>query len=174
MTAVPVITTERLVLRGHEPSDLPQCLAMWEEPEFYRLIYGRPLTEEEVWLRLLQYRGCWAVLGYGPWLVEERATGRFVGEVAVRDLKRATEPTFAGEPEVSWGLSPAFQGRGLAREALTAVLEWCTKLSASRLVYIINPENVRSIKLAEGVGFTQQPDVSYKGAQMQFFSRPQG
>lgn len=174
MSMAPVITTERLVLRAHVPSDLSHCLAMWEHPEFYRMIGGRALTEEEVWLRLLQYWGCWATLGYGVWLIEERSTGHFVGEVGVRDLKRATVPTFAGEPEVSWGLVPAFHGRGLAREAITAVLEWCKNLPVTRLVCIINPENTRSIRLAEGQGFSWEQEVTYKGGQMALFSRPRG
>ena len=44
---------------------------------------AHPATREEAWARLLRYAGHWALLGYGFWLVEDRTTGSFVGEVGV-------------------------------------------------------------------------------------------
>lgn len=173
MNETPVIHTSRLSLRGHVPSDLPQCLSMWGEPEYYRFNGGRALSQEEVWLRLLRYWGSWAALGYGWWLIEERGTGRFVGEVGIHDLKRDTEPSYAGEPEVGWGLLPDFHGQGLAREAVAAVLEWASSLPVPRLVCVVKPENFRSIKLAEDVGFVREGEVAYKWGPMVLFSRRQ-
>jgi len=146
---------------------------MWGEPQYFRYNGGRALTQEEVWLRLLRYWGNWSALGYGWWLVEERGTGRFVGEVGIHDLRRDTEPSYAGEPEVGWGLLPEFHGRGLAREAVSQVLSWARSIPASRLVCIINAENAASIRLAEAVGFSRVGEVAYKWGPMEFFIRAQ-
>jgi RimJ/RimL family protein N-acetyltransferase len=147
-------------------------MELWSDPVVTRFIGGRPLPREDVWLRLLRYAGSWALLGYGFWLVQDRATGAFVGEVGFHELKRDTKPSFAGTPEVGWGLSPRFQGRGLAREAVEAALAWGDdNIDSDRTVCIIHPENTVSLRLAQHFGFEPQMDVVYKGGTMTLFER---
>ena len=31
------------------------------------------------WRRIAMYLGHWALRGYGPWVIEDKASGRFVG-----------------------------------------------------------------------------------------------
>ncbi len=52
---------------------------MWGDSVVARYVGGKPLSEEETWTKLLRYVGHWAVLGFGYWVVEEKATGKFVG-----------------------------------------------------------------------------------------------
>ena len=54
---VPVIDTTRLRLRGHRPADFADSLALWGDPIVTRFIGGKPLSEEDVWARLLRYVG---------------------------------------------------------------------------------------------------------------------
>lgn len=172
MTLAPTIETPRLELRGHLPSDLPDSIRMWQSPETIRFIGGRPLTEEEVWLRLLRYWGGWAMLGYGFWRIVERATGRFVGEIGFHELHRDSQPSFAGEPEAGWALMAEFHGRGFAREALDAALAWGdANIEARRTVCIIHPANAASLKLARAVGYVDLGDLSYKGGTMVLLGR---
>lgn len=174
MALVPIVETPRLVVRGHRPDDLADSVRLWQHPTTVRFIGGRPLGEEEVWLRLLRYWGSWATLGYGFWRIEHREGGAFVGEVGFHDLRRDTQPSFAGEPEVGWGLLPAFHGQGLAREALDAALAWgAVHITAPRTVCIIEPENSRSITLAQAVGFRRLDAIDYRGRTMELFGRPQ-
>jgi RimJ/RimL family protein N-acetyltransferase len=49
---------------------------------------------------LLRYVGHWSLLGFGYWILEERATGEFVGEVGFSDYKRDVEPALGAVPEV--------------------------------------------------------------------------
>ena len=72
---IPMIETERLRLRGHRISDFPAMVALWSDAEVTRFIGGRAFTREECWARYLRYRGHWCCLGYGYWVVEEKATG---------------------------------------------------------------------------------------------------
>ena len=75
---VPVLETERLKLRGHRLDDFIASAAMWADPNVTRHIGGKPLTEEESWTKFLRYVGHWALLGFGYWVVEEKATGSFL------------------------------------------------------------------------------------------------
>jgi RimJ/RimL family protein N-acetyltransferase len=81
LVEVPILETERLRLRGHRLDDFVQCAAMWADRNVTRHIGGKPLTEEESWTRLLRYVGHWALLGFGYWVAEEKASGNFVGEI---------------------------------------------------------------------------------------------
>src|ERR1700736_5753720 len=95
---VDVMETERLRLRGHTIEDASKVKALWSDSEVTRYIGGKPLTDEECWSRLLRYVGHWSLLGFGFWIVEEKLTGDFVGEVGFSDYKRDLEPALGAVP----------------------------------------------------------------------------
>lgn len=170
---VPVIETERLRLRGHAPDDFDDCAALWADPEVTRHISGKPSTPPESWARLLRYAGHWALLGYGYWAVEEKASGRFVGELGFADFKRGVDPTVAGLPEIGWVLAPDVQGRGLATEGVRAALAWGdAHFGSSRTFCIISPDNGASIRVAEKNGYREAVRTTYGGAPTIVFTRP--
>src|SRR5271166_4392110 len=115
--AVPVIETERLRLRCHRVGDFAECAAMWADAAVTRYLGRDPLTAEEVWARLLRYVGHWAALGFGFWAVEEKASGRFVGDLGFMDFKRDLEPSLDDVPEMGWILASQAHGKGYATEA---------------------------------------------------------
>lgn len=174
---VPVIETERLRLRGHRPEDFADCAAMWADPVVTRYIGGKPLSEEEAWARLLRCVGHWAWLGFGYWVMEEKATGRFAGEMGFSDWKRDIEPSLKGVPELGWVLATRVHGKGYATEAVRAAIEWGdtnirpTHSALGRTVCIIHPEHVRSIRVAEKCGFREVQHTTYKGEPTVLFAR---
>jgi RimJ/RimL family protein N-acetyltransferase len=89
---IPTLESSRLILRGPTLDDFAASLAMWSDPAVVRYFGRPPFGEEEVWARLLRYVGHWALLGFGYWVVVEKASGRFVGEVGFADLRREIEP----------------------------------------------------------------------------------
>jgi len=164
VTIAPELRTERLVLRGHTRADLEECAAMWGDPRVTRYIGGRPSTEEEAWARVLRYSGLWALLGYGYWVVRERDSGRFVGDVGLGDFHREITPALGEVPEAGWVLSPSAHGRGFATEAVRAVLAWAdAHLPDPRTVCLIDPDNAASLHVAEKCGFREHARGSYKG-----------
>jgi RimJ/RimL family protein N-acetyltransferase len=170
--AIPAIDTERLQLRGFELSDLADSVALWGDPRVTRHIGGRPFTAEEVWGRFLRHLGHWRLLGYGYWVVRERGTGAFVGEIGLADLHREIEPALGDRPEAGWVLSPAAQGRGFAREAVQAVLDWAdVRFPGQQLVCLIDPDNAASIRVAERCGFRRAHATSYHGDPALIFER---
>jgi RimJ/RimL family protein N-acetyltransferase len=170
--SIPTLKTERLVLRGHRREDLAECSAMWGDAAVTRFIGGRPFPRDEVWTKLLRYVGHWAVMGYGFWVLEEKGTGRFAGEVGFADFHRDIEPSLEGSPEIGWVLAPWAQGRGLATEAVRGALEWGSKhLPSQRTVCLISPENSASIRVAEKCGYREFRRTTYKGTPTLLFER---
>lgn len=171
-SVVPVIETARLRLRAHRADDHAQCLAIWSDPDVTRYIGGRPFTSEEVWKRLLQYVGLWSILGYGYWAVEEKATGRYIGDIGFADFRRELEPSLHGMLEFGWVLAPHAHGKGYATEAVNAAVAWGGQhFGDLRAVCIISPDNLPSIRVAEKAGFTRWQETTYHGSLTIVFSR---
>ena len=165
LTAAPVIETARLVLRPHRPSDLEAAFALWSDPRTVEYILGKPSTRDETWSRILRYAGLWALLGFGYWAVEEKGSGRFVGDVGFADFKRPIEPSLEGIPEGGWTLDPAFHGRGYATEAVAAALAWADRhLEAPVSACLIAPETRASLRVAAKSGYREWVRTTYKGA----------
>ena len=169
---VPVLHTERLLMRGHRVDDFDQCVAMWGDPRVTQYIGGKPSTREECWSRLLRNFGHWSAMGFGYWVVEESTSGRFVGEVGLADLKRDVEPSFDGLPEAGWVLASWSHGRGFATEAVRAALDWCAgSLGAQQTVCLIDAANKPSIRVAEKCGYRHWTDSHYKNQPVVLFRR---
>jgi len=153
MTA-PLLETPRLRLRSYQATDLAPMLAMWQQPQFYQYLGGKPLPEGEVWMRILRSAGLWPVCGYGYWAVEEKATGHFIGAVGFADFRRAISPAFGEWPEAGWVLAPHSHGQGYATEAMGAVLAWGDHhFAQSRTVCLIDVANEPSLRLAAKLGY---------------------
>ena len=75
----------------------------------------------------------------------------------------------------SWdGASPpAFQGLGMAYEALQAALAWTDAYRLEpRTVCMISPDNAPSVKLAQRVGYRPYAEADYKESRVTLFERP--
>ena len=156
----PILTTPRLILRAHTADDFAACCILWADPDVTRFIGGRPSTSDESWRRILAYAGHWQLLGYGYFLVTERETGAVVGEFGLADFRRNLVPPFGDTPEAGWVMLPQYHGRGLAHEALSAVLAWADQ-AMPRTVCMIHPENTPSLKLAAKLGYTEYARGQY-------------
>jgi RimJ/RimL family protein N-acetyltransferase len=172
MNPVPVFETERLRLRGHGLADFDAVAAMWADPRVVRHISGKPSSREESWARLLRYAGHWALLGYGFWMIEEKANDRFVGEGGFGDFKREFDPPFDA-PEQGWALTPSAHGKGYASEAVAAMLAWGEAHFARRdFVCMIAPENGPSLRVAAKAGYRETALTTYKGEPAIVLRRP--
>jgi RimJ/RimL family protein N-acetyltransferase len=148
----PILTTERLTLRGHHPDDFDALTAMWAEPAVYERIGGKPRHPEDVWIRLLRSIGQWAAFGYGAWVVCDRASGAVLGEIGLLEARRAITPQLT-VPEMGWTLVTAAHGKGYAGEAMGAALAWADGHGIARTCCIIDPGNAASIRLAAKLGY---------------------
>lgn len=149
----PVLETGRLLLRVHDETDLEAAAAMWGDPEVVRYIGGKPSTREEVWQRILRYRGHWTVRPFGYWAITDRTSGRYLGDIGVADWQRTSLADMPGVVEAGWALSPTAQGCGFAAEALGRLLAWTDQELRSDTICIIDDANQPSVRLAERMGY---------------------
>ena len=171
-TEIPVLETERLVLRGYMPSDFPAFAAMWADSSVNRFIGGAPLSEEEAWAKFLRTLGMWVAMGFGFWTVVEKASGLCVGETGFLEGRREIVPTLKGTPEIGWAFVPSAQGKGYATEAVSAALNWGDRrFGKVRMACIIAPENSASLRVAEKSGFREALRTTYKGDPTVMFFR---
>jgi len=176
MSEIPVLETPRLILRGHRIDDFPSAAALWADPVVTRFI-GRPSTLEESWARLMRYAGHWTLQGYGFWAFVDKQSGRYIGEGGLADFKRdITWPETVAEGEdtreVGWALSPEFQGKGIATEAMQAAVAWADKrFSATRTICIIDPANTPSVAVAERCGYAEIGTTQYKEKDVRVLAR---
>jgi RimJ/RimL family protein N-acetyltransferase len=160
---IPTLETERLLLRAHRLDDFSNCAAMWSDDNVIKYIGEVPLTPEEVWSRLLRYAGHWSLLGFGYWVVEEKVTGRFLGEVGFADFKRMIQPPLDSSAEAGWVFTSAAHGCGFASEAVRAIHTWGkSHLHTSKSVCMIHPGNSPSLRLAAKVGYRETGRVVYR------------
>ena len=169
---IPVLETERLRLRGHRTDDLDASSALWADTEVVRHTTGKPQTREEVWWRILRYIGHWALMGYGFWALEEKASRKFVGEVGLADLKRTMNPSLGDTPESGWILASEFHGKGYATEAMRAVIAWSDEnFGAVRTACLIHPDNGPSMRVAEKLGYREYARSNYRDKEVIILER---
>ncbi|NTI26859.1 GNAT family N-acetyltransferase (plasmid) [Rhizobium rhizogenes] len=163
MTIIPTLTTERLILRPHQLVEFEDYAVFWKQEALTRFVGGEPPTREQTWARLLRHTGMWHLLGFGFFAIEERESGRFVGEAGFLDLHREMKPTTEGTLETGWAISPSLQGKGYATEAISAAIAWADgKFAVRRMTCTIDPENSLSLRVAEKVGFRRIGETVYK------------
>jgi len=168
----PVIETERLILRPHALADFDAYCALWSDPAVVRFIGAKPFTREASWSRFLRHTGLWHHLGFGFLAIEERGTGRFVGEAGFHDMRRDITPSLEGTLEAGWALMPSVQGRGYGSEAMEALVAWADEtFPGRRMTCIIEPANVPSVRVAARLGFTRLADATYHGTPLTLYER---
>ena len=165
------LQTPRLTLRRHRLEDYADCAALWGDAETMRHI-GTPSTAEESWARLLRNAGQWALLGYGSWILRDRETGQFAGEVGFKQFRRSLRPEWDALPEIGWALAGWARGRGLSVEAALAAFTWAgSHLPASPVLCMIDPANIVSLRVAARCGFREADHATYKGKPVTIFQR---
>ena len=141
------LETDRLVMRMWRIQDFEPYFQICSDPEVMRFLGGKTLDRFEAWRHMAFMVGHWQLLGYGPFAIEEKATGEFVGRVGF--LNPEGWPAF----ELGWTLSRKFWGRGYASEAARRALAYAfAELEKDHVISLIDPQNANSIKVAERLG----------------------
>lgn len=167
-----LIETDRLILRVHGAQDAEPYSEMSADAEIFRFSDRGPMGADEAWTRLLRNVGHWSLLGYGVFAIEEKQSGRFVGDAGFSDFRRQLGGRFDAYPEGTWTISRWAQGRGYATEAAGAALRWIeARFAARRTVCLIHVENHVSIRVAQKLGYAPFETCTYKGYPATLFER---
>ena len=170
---VPVLATDRLILREHRLEDFPVLLEMWRDPAVTRYIGGGPRPEEEAWTKFLRNSALWAHIGYGYWAVVERVSDAVIGEIGFADFKRDISPSNKGEPELGYAFCASAHGKGYASEAGRAIIAWGDAHFSNddRMSCIVSTKNTPSLRVAEKCGFEETARTQYHGDEVVILHR---
>jgi RimJ/RimL family protein N-acetyltransferase len=169
----PTLETPRLFLRRSRREDFPAFCSMLADPGVTRFLGARALSEEEAWSKFVRNAGFWPLFGFGFWILEEKSTGSFAGEVGLTHFFRDTAPPSENLREAAWVLPTSAQGKGYATEAIRAVLAWgAPRFTDPRTICLIHPENRPSLRVAEKSGFRESSRVTYKNEPAFILLRP--
>ncbi|HEY0254984.1 MAG TPA: GNAT family N-acetyltransferase [Kofleriaceae bacterium] len=160
--STPIVTTDRLVLRGHTLADFDAVCAIWGDPLVVKHIGGTPRTREDSWMRLQRQVGHWDLLGYGTWAIEERATGRYIGGAGIARYERNITELTVSDYEGGWVFASGVHGKGYATEAMTAALAWFdARFPGTPTECIIDTTNGGSINVARKLGYLEVGRATY-------------
>ena len=151
-TSIPVIETERLVLRGPAPEDYPNFKHTFSS---YRSRFmGGPLNPYESWMLYAAEIGHWQIRGYGMWMIHDKTTDVTYG------MAGGWQPAGWPEREIAWIIWPDRGGRGFALEATDRVRRhYYEDAGWETAVSYIDPKNLDSIRLAERLGCRKEPEA---------------
>ena len=131
------------------------------DPEVMRFGDGVQTREwVQAWLRacLERYYQTW---GFGPYAVVKKQDQNVIGYCGLFFF-----PDINGQPEVEIGyrLARSAWGQGYATEAAGAVRDYAFHvLGIKRLIAIIDPSNVASIRVAQKIGMHYEQEVMLEG-----------
>ncbi|MEZ5941720.1 MAG: GNAT family N-acetyltransferase [Planctomycetaceae bacterium] len=155
------IETSRLFLRPLRIEDAEPLAAVFSDPEVMHWSNGLlDVAGVAVWLKE-RISGDPLRPWIGPWAVVQKSTTDVIGYCGFFYF-----PDINGKPETEIGfrLARAYWGQGIATEAAQAVLN-CGfgQYNLERLVALIAPDNVASIRVAEKLSMQHERDVLLEG-----------
>jgi ribosomal-protein-alanine N-acetyltransferase len=147
---VVVLSTERLTLRRLQRDDLAPLFALYRDPDIRMYFPEKTLTLEQTRDELEWFLG-----GHpknpqiGLWATIEKSTGSFLGRCGLLPW------TIDGKQEVELAflIDKRRWGEGFATEAAKGIIEYARdRLGLKRLICLIMPGNVASMRVAQRVG----------------------
>jgi RimJ/RimL family protein N-acetyltransferase len=163
---IPVLTTERLTLRGPRLADF-EAIAAFLATDRARFV-GGPFDRFGAWRAFAATLGQWELRGYGMWAVDETATGTLLGQIGLFN------PEGWIAPEIGWWLvAPEHEGKGLACEGALAARRYAFEIAGWPAAFsVIAPDNARSLALARRLGATLDREDEVYGERVLVFRHP--
>ena len=157
-----VCETERLIVRQFELSDAPFIVRLLNDDLFIRYIGDKNVRMHEDATNYLKTgpMASYKKHGFGLNLVCLKETHTPIGMCGL--LKRDELES----PDLGYAFLPEYSGKGYAREAAENALKTVMKTcSLDKVVAVPLPDNVRSNKLLETIGFRLKETIELYGSQ---------
>ena len=174
MFARPHVLTERLDLRLPEAGDGQTIYEIIGDPETHRFLGPRESFTDH-FSRFMRGAGSWLIYGYGFFMVRQRGSEEVIGNCGIFHSRRGLGEDMDDGPEAGWILSADHTGKGYAREAMVAILDWFDRTRGSRRVTaMIEPGNHASFALAARRGFEEFRRTEKDGCEVVLLERVPG
>lgn len=155
-----MIETDRLILRGWREQDRAPFAAMSADPEVMRHL-GGPVDREASDAAIDRLDAVEAAQGHTFWAIERKSDAAMIGFCGLRRGGHEGTPV-PDELEIGWRLAREAWGRGFAREAAQACLDWgWTNREAGRIAAWTVPANRASWGLMLRLGMVPRPELDF-------------
>ena len=147
------IETERTIIEPITLDDAPFFVSLMNSPGWLQFIGDRNIETSEDARRYLEnsFLRSYAENGFGYYLVREKSSHEPIGTCGF--LKKPT----LENPDFGFAYLPDYAGRGYASESCRAVLNYGIGAFGFEVLDAVTmPQNVRSIRLLERLGFDRQ------------------
>lgn len=154
------IETERLILRPFTLDDIEPSYQMNLDAEVSKYTGdGGVVSREEMHRRITHdVMGDYQKHGFGRLAVELKSIGQFIGFCGLKYLDDYQEV------DLGYRLVRSCWGKGMATEAARACVELgFGPLQLNRMMSMVLPENVGSVKVLEKLGFVFERQVEEEG-----------
>jgi ribosomal-protein-alanine N-acetyltransferase len=162
-----IVKTPRLLIREFVQDDLDNLARLFGDAEVMKYMGDEVFTRDTSKAELDKCLGHYRERGWGMWALCLNETSEFIGRCGflVWDL-----PEVQGT-EVSFALLPEHWGKGYATEGATAVRDYAFQdLGLDRVISIVDPPNLASIRVAEKVHDGLEAKITFFGRPMQIFA----
>jgi ribosomal-protein-alanine N-acetyltransferase len=155
-----VMETDRLILRWFAADDAPFILTLLNEPGWIRFIGDRGVDSIETAAAYIETKliASYRQHGFGLYAMQLKEAETTIGMCGL--VKRDG----LDDVDIGFALLAAYEGRGYAKEAANATLNYARDThKLHRLVAITNEDNISSIKLLEHIGMAFEKTIMLPG-----------
>jgi RimJ/RimL family protein N-acetyltransferase len=157
---VPMLETERVLMRGFTDADREPFAAMNADPVVMEH-FVQPMTREASDAFVDRITAHWCDHGWGLWALERKDTGAFIGYTGLWPVR--FEAAFEPKVEVGWRLAKEHWGHGFATEAALAATRFAFDvLGWPEVVSFTAVGNVRSQAVMERIGMRREPEWDFE------------
>lgn len=168
---IPTINTARITLRAMRSEDFKRFAEIWAKPEVIAHIDKEPRSKAKSWDAFLRNAGHWQIAGFGQWAVQVHTDQNMAGQTGFFYGSRGLGDDYDPYPEAGWVMDPSAQGQGLGLEAVQAAHDWFDRVVAGRTVCMITPDNLKSLRIAESIGYVPLREVEVDGDLVRLLTR---
>nr|WP_110930357.1 GNAT family protein [Paenibacillus bouchesdurhonensis] len=151
---IPIIESERLLLRKMERSDAERMFQYWSDPEVVKYMNIPPFASVEDTLEMIQLLN---ELSESEdtlrWGIELKEEGQLIGSCGFN----VWELSGAYRGEIGYDLGKEYWGCGYMSEALRMVLSYGYQtIGLNRIEALVHPNNAASQRLLQAFDFTKE------------------
>jgi [ribosomal protein S5]-alanine N-acetyltransferase len=162
-----IAETQRIMLRFFNLNDIDALTAIFADPQVMHFsisgVKTKAQTKSTIDNILLSYQK----RGWGLYAIEQREERQLIGYCGLFSQQIDGQ----AEIEVGYRLATHYWGKGLATEAAIATRDYAfDRLGITRLISIVDPENIRSMRVAEKIGMQYEKDAVFQSLPVRIYA----
>jgi RimJ/RimL family protein N-acetyltransferase len=154
-----ILETKRCIVRETTVEDVEAFYRIYEDPrvsDYLDDIQHAPEQEKEYVREYIEK--IYGYYGFGVWTILEKESGVVIGRAGFSYSEGFTEP------DLGFLIAGPWQEKGYAEEVCSAILAYGREeLGFERVLALVRPDNLRSLRLCRKLGFVEVGEAIYRG-----------